>query len=162
MNARPTSQTQNLTEVTPPRGGAAFSAGAIDWEDVHRAIQEVWLLLAAQIQHRLVGTRARLGRTISPLLLFSYCALERDTPPDRERLIVGVDFSPAADGRDIVVRADVCGEESGTVSLELPRIVVPADLTQVRAAGVGLARQLLARQPEIIAVLEASQPAALS
>ena len=77
-----------------------------------------------------------------------------------ERLIAGIDFSPSPQTGSIVVRADLCGEESGVVHFELPPLVVPADPDAFVSLERRLATQNLADPdpPRVLHSLLATHP----
>src|SRR5436190_23279199 len=54
----------------------------IDWEDVNQSIQAGFGQLAEAVQRRAPQIRPRPGRTVTHLLLFSYCAFEDPSAPD--------------------------------------------------------------------------------
>jgi hypothetical protein len=130
----------------------------VDWEIVNRSIQVVLSAFAADVQARWPYIKPRLDQTLTHLLLFSYCAFEVPSAPRIDPVIAGIDFARSQSGRGIVIRADLSGEESGEVWLELPPREVAEVQDAICAAGEELARQLSTRAEEIHTALHKQDP----
>ena len=125
----------------------------VDWETINSSVQDVLQELAAEVQRRRPEIQPRFGRTLTHLLLFSYCAFETPSASPIDPVIAGIDFR-SQKRKAIVVRADLSGEESGKIWVELPEREVPEEQEAIRTAGVELARQLVARIDEVHAALQ--------
>lgn len=126
----------------------------IDWEDVNQSVQAVFRQLAEAVQRRGPQVRFRPGRTITHLLLFSYCAFEDPSAPEVDPVVAGVDFSESESGKGIVVRADLSREETGVVLLTLAPRELVAEQEVVRVTGETLARQLVTHADRIVEALK--------
>lgn len=139
-------QGANRLDVLPSRAGREASNDSantdIDWEEIHRSVQTGLRRLARAVMRSRPEVRSYFGRTITHLLLFSYCTFEVPSLPELDSIVAGVDFSASPEGGTIVVHADLSGEESGVVWLNLPPVKVPAKKELLRRAGETLAQQL--------------------
>jgi hypothetical protein len=122
----------------------------VDWDEVQRAVEEAFSQLAASVAGRLPGVRCRPGANRSPaVLLYAYSVFDLPDPPDADPIVVGVSFKRGANG--ILVRGDICGEESGEIywAPSTCRVLVPQDAGGVLLAGRTVAT-LLAREVEML------------
>ncbi len=126
----------------------------VDWEEINRSVQVQLRRLAQGVRRIRPEIRSRHERTITHLLLFSYCAFEMPSCPVFDDVVAGIDFSGSSTGKAVIVRADLSGEETGVIWLTLTPQEVPLDQEQLRAAGQGMARQLAARVSEVVAAFE--------
>ncbi|MHB1425409.1 MAG: hypothetical protein ACYC3I_19740 [Gemmataceae bacterium] len=129
-------------------------ATEIDWQTIHESIQAIFAALADVVQSDCPSIRSRAGKTrTSRSPLFSYRVFDVPSNPTLDPVVAGVDFSPASSGQDIVVNADLCGEESGRIWFELPEQNLPAVPDILRATAEDLARKLSEQGDRIIAAL---------
>lgn len=146
----PTSGAERLDIVeisTPPE---------IDWGNIDQAVQDVFARLAQKVQASWPEIRSHGGKTRSHLLLFSYRVFELRSDSSIDPVVAGVDFAWAPSGRRMVVRADLCGEETGQVWFELAEREVFPTQEVLRVNAVSLAERLSEQSDRIRAAL--SQP----
>ncbi len=133
----------------------------IDWQAIHESIQVIFLSFAEVVQAECPCVRSRTGKTQTARFpLFSYRTFDIPSQPDLDPVVAGVNFKPDASGRDITVTADLCGEESGRIWLELPEQIVSAAQDSLRAAAETFARKLSEQKDRLLVAL--NQPKTVS
>lgn len=126
----------------------------IDWQALHESVQAILASLGDAVQADCPSIRSRGGKTQTARFpLFSYRVFEVPSRPDLDPLVAGVDFSSASSGQDVVVRADLCGEESGRIWFELPAQTMPAVQDVLSATAESLAHELSEQKDRIIVAL---------
>jgi hypothetical protein len=132
----------------------------VDWDDVQRAVADPFCRLAADVAVRLPGVRCRPGANRSPaVLLYAYSVFDLPDPPDPDPLVVGVSFKRGANG--LLVRGDICGEESGKIywAPSTCRLLVPQDAGDVLLAGSTVATLLAREIDALVNLLRRREPA---
>jgi hypothetical protein len=124
------------------------------WQKIHAAVQVILASWAERVQTDYPSIHSRGGKTQTDRFpLFSYRAFEVPAEPDLDPVVAGLDFTLSDSGRSIVVRADLCGEESGRIWFELPEQTLPPIEESLEATAGSLARKLSERGDLLVAAL---------
>jgi hypothetical protein len=93
------------------------------------------------------------------VLLYVYCVFDPISEVEVDPIVAGVAFKRTSGG--ILVRGDVCGEESGRVYLELPEYgeIVPETGTAVIQAASRTAARLSREVDAVLRALDHTEPA---
>lgn len=134
---------------------------AVDWDEVQRAIEDVLHEIEATVARRCPGVKTRIGANRSrPVLLYSYGVFEPPSDPEADPIVLGVAFKRTP-SNVILVRGDLCAEESGRVLFSPPdacREVPERGPAVLDAASKVIAR--LAREVDtLITLIREAEPA---
>jgi hypothetical protein len=113
---------------------------APDWEEVHALIQRILAGLQPDLAPGEPPVRSPGGRTSGPaFFLASYRTFTPALPEDHEAVVAGVTLLPRSHG--VLVRADLCGEETGQLFWEMEQ-EIPLTRTAVLHAAEQAASRL--------------------
>jgi hypothetical protein len=132
----------------------------IDWDAVQLAVADDFYQLAADMAVRLKEARCRPGANRSPAVpLYAYSVFDLSSNPTADPIVVGVSFKRSENG--ILVRGDICGEESGKIYLapSACRLLVPQDARRVILEGSAVATRLAREVETLINLLRCGEPA---
>ena len=127
----------------------------IDWDEVEQAVNDVFGELASWVKRLRPSVRSRAGSNRSPaVILYVYRVFEPISDPESDAIVVGVAFKNTPHG--ILVRGDICGEDSGTVYFEHPdcRKEVPKPNRAVLTAASAVAARLEREIDRLIEMLD--------
>jgi hypothetical protein len=154
--------TPSLNNGQPPMGVESTSVDnglqrpeTVDWDEVHRLIQQTFDELANRVCHEHAEIRARAGRTVGGCYyLFSYC--DFDIPSDHaiRAVAAGVDFQKGPGHDQVTVRGDIVQEETGDVLFETEQRVVSLSRNAVLATAAEFSRTLGEQAAVIIGGLD--------
>lgn len=122
-----------------------------DWDKIHERIQQILATMVEPVQRSAPGIRATGGRTSGRVWqLYSYMAF---TPQDSdlEAIIAGVTFAISAG--QLVVKADIGGEETGRTDYETEEQHTADDFQSALMAGERLATELSAHTDVVVRAL---------
>lgn len=135
-------------------------AEAVDWDEIHKLIQEVFGKMADEIRRRQPSIRSREGRASGRSFpLYTYRTFDLGGDDEMDAVIVGIIFEPDPSGGFIVVRGDIGGEESGRIDFEAPEKKASASRRGLIPTAFGTALELAAQWPLVVtAVLDRPRP----
>jgi hypothetical protein len=123
---------------------------ADEWDLVHAAVQEVLAELAKSLELHDPPIKSRSGRTSGhAFYLFSFRIFYSPVDPERDPVVVGVDFLPAGSG--ITVSGDIAGEERGRVHYATDSISFDhPTLSAICDGGKRIAELLVTQRPVLL------------
>ena len=132
---------RNPPEEPAPNGPGELSS--LDWDEVHRVVQQSLSGMSLRICADHSPIRARGGRTSArAFFLFSYYSF--DVPADHgiEAVVVGLDFLQGSTAATVVVVADIVREDTGVILWDGGRRTVPKTRVALLAAAQEIAGAL--------------------
>jgi hypothetical protein len=122
------------------------------WTDVHAEVQNQLEYLDSEVGRRIAGARVAGGRTKGVrFLLFSYHTFSMPST-DLDPVVAGITFKLADE--DVIVEADVSGEQTGDCIFSVPSKTVAHSREALLAAARESARSLCQSAEAIAAALQ--------
>lgn len=152
---------ERLVLLDPPREQSHKEAGApepVDWDEVHRVIQDCLEDMVSAIREGWPKIHSRAGSSsASAYFLFSFRSFSPAKKGDHEPIVVGVVLQPRGDR--VLVRGDICCEESGDILYESgsPK-EVPGTRKAVLQAAKSVSTKLCEQADLVVRALEAADP----
>lgn len=129
------------------------SGPAVDWNQIHTAIQEVFERMAARILAQEPRASSKAGRSSTrTVALFSYRVFPHLDGDDYDPVVVGISLT--ARGDRVELMGDISGDESGYVYFdEGCAALTTCEPQAIRECARGIAERLAAQESTIIAAI---------